>query len=218
MKTELIKEMVQHGEIAEVKRIYSMIETTLAEKRSACLVITSGSQGEGKTTITAGLSAYAARQNKKRVLAIDLNWYSPELHNCFDVDPFFDLEEFKQAGSVENLVQPSNVPGLDILAAVKPMVNGCGTSEDVHMLSSEMIKSARKSYDFIVVDTSSVFPTNRYMVDPTIISKHADCIALVTLANVTPRQKLKRTTMSLETSGATVLGVIVNQWRNPMYK
>jgi len=41
-------------------------------------------------------------------------------------------------------------------------------------------------------------------------------VALVVLANVTPRQPLKRSRMFLETAGANVLGVIVNQWKNPL--
>jgi Mrp family chromosome partitioning ATPase len=54
------------------------------------------------------------------------------------------------------------------------------------------------------------------MIDPVTMSKTADGVVLVALANVTPRQQLKRAHMFLETAGANVLGVIVNQWKNPI--
>jgi len=42
-------------------------------------------------------------------------------------------------------------------------------------------------------------------------------VVLVALANVTPRQKIKHARMLLETAGAHVVGVVVNQWKNPLF-
>jgi hypothetical protein len=54
------------------------------------------------------------------------------------------------------------------------------------------------------------------MMDPVSLSKVADGTALVVLANVTPRQRAKHAQVLLETAGANVLGVVVNQWRNSL--
>ena len=68
MTTSLSHEIDTHGELAEIKRIYSAIEVSLSQKKSACLLITSGARGEGKTTIATGIAAIAARQNGRRIL------------------------------------------------------------------------------------------------------------------------------------------------------
>jgi Mrp family chromosome partitioning ATPase len=34
----------------------------------------------------AGLAALAAKENGKRVLAMDLNWYAPSLHRLFGTE------------------------------------------------------------------------------------------------------------------------------------
>jgi Mrp family chromosome partitioning ATPase len=54
------------------------------------------------------------------------------------------------------------------------------------------------------------------MMDPVTIAKAADGVALVVMANVTPRQHVKRANLFLANAGANVLGVVVNQWKNPL--
>ena len=68
----------------------------------------------------------------------------------------------------------------------------------------------------VFIDSASVFPTNRYMIDPVAISRVADATIIVVMANATPRQQVKRALVSLETAGAKVLGVVANQWKNPI--
>ncbi len=212
----LIKKIGAFGEIAEIKRIYSVIESSLLQKNPACLVLASGAKGEGKTTMTAALSAFAANQGNKQVLAMDLNWYQPGLHNFFGLDLSFDMETLKQTDGIKSLTKPSGLEGLDVLTAVKPSKNDEVFTGEINALVADTIRKARKEYGFIVVDTSPMFPPNRHMIDPAIISKSADGVALVTLANVTPREHLKRATISLAMVNANVIGVIVNQWKNPI--
>jgi capsular exopolysaccharide synthesis family protein len=218
MESLQIKEMVaSQGELAEMKRIFSVIETSLLEKDHACLAVTSGVHHEGKTTIVAWLATTAARQNGKRVLAMDLHWYQPALHNCFDLNQTFDLDTLQQTASIKDLIQPSGIDQLDLMTAIQPGTNGNGTDADIYAICSKMINQAREAYDLVVVDTSPVYPPNRYMLDPTIIAKNTDGAVLVTLANVTPRRHLKRACMALETAGVNVVGVVVNHWKNSIH-
>ena len=39
---------------------------------------------------------------------------------------------------------------------------------------------------------------------------------MVVLANATPRQQVKRAQTTLDTAGTNIIGVIVNQWKNPI--
>jgi len=216
MENSLNKKVALHGEIAEIKRIYSAIESSLLKKNPACLVITSAVPGEGKTTVAAGLAAYAARQNNERVLAMDLNWYSPSLHQSFGLDLTFKFDALKSGASILDFVKSSGLENLDILPSVQSSEDSEVSFGEIDAQAVFMIKKARENYSFVVVDTSPMFPPNRRMIDPAIISKEADGVALVALANATPREDIKRATKTLEAAGANIIGVIANQWQNPM--
>ncbi len=215
MNPSLSKDVERLAELTEIKRIYSAIENSLMKSNPACLAVTSGSPGEGKTTMVATLSAIAARQSGKRVLAMDLHWHRPSLHQWFGLEPVLDIDDIRREKPIADMARPSGLDNLDILTAGKSILevklNGGASA-----LGTDIIRKARESYDLVVVDTNSIFPTNRRMMDPVAISKAADGVALVVLGNVTPRQQLKRSRVYLETAGANVLGAIVNQWKNPL--
>lgn len=214
MNQSVTREVKMLAEITEMKRIYSVIEHTL-DVNPACVAVTSGARGEGKTTVAAGLAAVAAIHAKKRVLAVDLNWYSPALHKVFGVDLTFDVDIYKRDNSIKEMIQQTDIQDLDILTARS---DRGGSQPDINefLLGKEIVREAREDYDFAVIDTSSIFPTNRHMMDPVNIAKIADGVAMVVLANETPRQLIKRARMFLETAGVNILGVVVNQWQNPM--
>ena len=46
-------------EVAEMKRVYSALEAALQHRKNVCIAVTSAEQGEGKTTMLAGLAALA---------------------------------------------------------------------------------------------------------------------------------------------------------------
>jgi Mrp family chromosome partitioning ATPase len=202
-------------EIAEIKRIYTAVKASLMKSTPACLAVTSAARGEGKTVIVAGLAAIAAQEEKKRILAVDLNWQDPALHRHFGLD-LIGAGSVKNGISVGELAKNSGINNLDILTAVQSGTDNGELYAEKHSIAAEIIKQARDAYDIIFVDTSKMFPTNRYMIDPVDISKNADGVALMVFANVTPRQQAKRAKTMLETAGANVLGFILNQWKNPM--
>ena len=214
MSQSISREVKMLAEIAEMKRIYSVIEQTL-NVNPACVAVTSGARGEGKTTVAAGLAAVAALHANKHVLAVDLNWYSPALHKMFGVDLTFDFDIYKRDNSIKEMIQPTGIQNLDILTARSDQSRS-RQEINKYLLGKEIVKQARENYDFTVIDTSSIFPTNRRMMDPVNIARIADGVAMVVLTNETPRQLIKRARMFLDTARVNVLGVVVNQWQNPM--
>jgi len=216
MNLSSVRKIELLAEIIEMKRIYSVIENSLLKSSPACLVVTSGAPGEGKTTIVAGLAAIAAHQSNNRVLAVDLHWHAPALHSCFGLEPTFDLDNFRREKSIAGMAISSGISKLDILTARQSAQNEAESDRDMFALATEIMNQAGKAYNFVVVDTPSIFPTNRRMMDPVTIAKAADGVALVVMANVTPRQHVKRANLFLANAGANVLGVVVNQWKNPL--
>ena len=213
MNANLPKETKALIQIAEMYRIYWTVEHMLLNTSPACLAITSATQKEGKSAMVVGLATMAAMKDKKRVLAIDLNWHNPSLHSYFNLK-LTPREYLLNGKHTEDNAQKSGVDNLDILTAAameNPEDENIGND-----LTDKLLNDARRSYDLIVVDTSRLFPVNRYMIDPLTVSRVADGVALVVLANSTSRQQVKRAKTALETAGANILGLVMNQWKNPL--
>jgi len=201
--------------ITELKRIYSVIENSFNNPSSTCIAVTSGEPGEGKTTIAAGLSNIAAQRKGKKVLAVDYNWYAPSLHHYYNVELTDNIEAFKKKKSIKAMIKPSGIENLDLLPAVKK--NGTLTPDDYDdRLNYKIVEKCREIYDLIIIDMSAAFPVNQRMIDPISLSKIADGVILVALTNVTAKQQIKRTSIAIESAGGNILGVIANQWKNPI--
>ena len=205
------------SELIEMKRIYSVIEHTLFKNNTACMVVTSGVPGGGKTTVVAGLSAVTAVQRNLRVLAVDLNWHRPDLHKWFGLTRKYDANDFDQGKSLLDLVQSTHLKNLDVLTATSTPHPDIDVGKDVNRVGKDIVHQARAAYDVVIVDASSIFPVNHCMMDPVALSMEADAAILVALASVTPRQELKRARMLLEAAGVYVAGVVVNQWKNILF-
>lgn len=204
------------GEIAEMRRTYTAIEKSFPDLGPRSLIVTSASTAEGKTLTVAGLAAVAARESEKRVLAIDLNWFRPALHTVFGLEQTFGIDRIRDDRAVMDLAQGSKIDRLDVLVAPIPEQNSVETGTDLNLLAEKIIKEARSAYDISIIDASALYPINRRMVDPAVFSWAADGVALVFLANKTPRIRVKRSLIALKTSGAKVLGVVVNQWERAL--
>jgi len=215
MNTILTEKMGLLSRITELKRIYSVIENSFNNPRATCIAVTSGEQGEGKTTVTAGLASIAAQKNGKQVLAVDYNWHSPSLHKYFDIELTDSVDDFRKKKSVKELIKPSGLNNLDILPAAKTDSSLNSTDYD-DSLNYKIIEKCKEAYDLIMIDMSAAFPVNQRMIDPISMSKITDGVILVALTNVTPRQQIKRTSIAIESAGGKILGAVANQWKNPI--
>ena len=206
------------AEIAETRRTYASLANMVARPagESTCVLVTSAARGEGKTLTAAGLALVAAQTDRKRTLVVDLNWFAPALHSAFGLDQKQSLGDLSGKGKLAALVQKSGFDRLDVLAA--PMREGShepvGIEESA--VAAELLRKARDSYDLILVDMPPVFPTNRRMIDPAGFGRLSDGVVLVVLANVTPRRDIVRAKGVLTSAGASIAGVVVNQWKNPL--
>jgi protein-tyrosine kinase len=201
------------AELAEGNRILTGIGNLATRETPFCCVITSAALGEGKTTLTSSLGMIAAKRAGKRILAIDMDWHSPGLHMCFGLVPEWDLEHCSRGKDIKALIRPSGLPNLDILTAPVSSGNGGNFSLENSDLAQSILKQARETYDFILVDTAAVFPTNRCMIDPVVLGSACDAVILVVLIGVTARQQVKRARMMLEDSSGNLAGVVVNHWK-----
>lgn len=216
MNSSTVGKLELLSRIAEMKRIYTVIESTL--KDSSCIVVASSIQGEGKSTLAAGLALAASKVSARKVLAVDFNWYAPKLHSIFEVEQIDNMSMYTDGGPIQRLIRHPAIMNLDILPAPKTSrsIPESGILP-IKLPVSELLNKAKESYGVVIVDTAPAYPTNQKMIDPIEICKSADGVVLVTLTNVTQRQELKRVCTAIETVGANILGVVANHWQNPLF-
>ena len=199
-------------QVAETKRVFFATEFALKDKLPAKLLVTSASQAEGKTLFSAALASVAAASGKHRVVALDLNWYHPALHRFFNLDMHYSSSKILDA-SLNDLVCASGCEALDILTAPADYDNHSRMNAQVLPEICRLIDHAKRNYDLAIIDSASIFPTNRMMMDPVMLSSMVDGVLLVVHTNATPKQTVKKAQKILEASGAKILGVIGNQRR-----
>jgi Mrp family chromosome partitioning ATPase len=199
-------------EVAETRRIVSAIEHAANRRMPTTLLVTSAAQGEGKSLLAAALAATAARGRQYRVIALDLNWHRPALHRFFDLELEHRCNTI-MAGRLTDLVRGAGQAGLDILSAPMDYDASARPSDEIFPAITRLIDQAREAYELVVIDSAAVFPTNRMMIDPVMLSRIVEGVALLILAGRTSRQQVRKAQKTLEAAGANLLGVVTNQWQ-----
>jgi protein-tyrosine kinase len=197
-------------QIAEVKRVLGATVHAMKSPGPATLLITSAAPGEGKSLFAAVLAVAAANSGRYRVAALDLNWHRPALHRFFDLTLNHSTKEIV-AAELSELVCPSGLDALAVLTAPQDYSDHDRLNARVFSVANRLIEQAKATYDLVIVDSAAIFPTNRMMMDPVMLSGLTDGVVMVVLIGATPRQQVRKAQKIMETAGANVLGVIANQ-------
>ncbi|MBD2090411.1 polysaccharide biosynthesis tyrosine autokinase [Microcoleus sp. FACHB-1515] len=169
------------------------------------LVISSAQPGDGKTTVALNLAQTVAMMGN-RVLLVDANLRSPQLHNKLDVSNLKGLSDVLTSGAtVESLIQKSALSdNLFVLPSGQP------TPEAVRLLASNRMQNlmhkARSSYDLVIYDT----PHLAGITDASFIAPYTDGILMVVSVAKTDRSMLMQAHNELRSFGLAEMGVVVN--------
>ena len=199
------------GILAETGRIFASIQAALKGINNPTIVISSATAQEGKSIFTAGLGIVASRNLKGKVLLIDNHWHAPSLHTFFDLKPNFNLTKSMADESLHEQVMTTPYKNLELLPA--PILEDKpGTTND----ALTIIRHLRNDYALTIIDSAAILSANHRMIDPISLAIETDGLVLTVLANQTPRQMVKKAQTMLEVSEARILGLIINQYCNPM--
>jgi capsular exopolysaccharide synthesis family protein len=168
------------------------------------LQITSPVSGDGKTTLAANLAVSIA-QSGKRVLLIDADLRRPHIHAIFGISAATGLGSII-LGEAEpaDSVQESGIPGLSLLPCgpIPPNPSELLTAPQF----KELLDSLRMQYDFVIVDT----PPLLAVTDPCVVAARVDAVLLNVRLTKNGRPAAMRAKDVLDTLGARVLGLVVN--------
>ena len=170
-----------------------------------CIVLTSATPSEGKTTAASNLAAILA-QRDTRVLLIDGDLRRPNIHHRFGLNGKIGLTTvLTGATKLEDTVQRvPEIPNLDILPSgpVPPF--------PTEMLSSEamdtILKRCGELYDYIVIDSPPILSVT----DGVILARQADAVVLVVRHGKSSKHVVRRARDLLLRSGAAITGIVLN--------
>ena len=178
------------------------------------LLVTSGSPGDGKTSVAVNLATAFVAENKK-VLLIDANFRQPTTEKLF---PKSDAGRLDDEGlsvgfglssvlvgqcSAQQAIRSSGIEGLDIIDAGLLPPNPAELLGSVRM--EEMLKQQRNNYDYIVLDSPPVLLIS----DAKVLAKRVDATVVVLNAAATHRGAAQRTIRELEDVDANVIGCVL---------
>lgn len=186
--------------------IYKTLQLTNEQPLSS-LMVTSATDGEGKTTLAIGLALTAARLHK-RVLLIDTDLRHPSLHSHLGMTNDQGLSNYIQAGQTRFAPIALTLAGttIDVMPA------GPVPSDPVQLLSSrsaqQLLAYAESAYDLVILDTPAILGS-------------ADVLQLASLCKAGVMvSRLDRTTQDDLTEAAALvssvnmLGVVANKYQD----
>ena len=168
------------------------------------VMITSASEGEGRTTVASQLAASLARAGKRTVI-VDADMRNPSLHRLFDLPISHGLCELLRGDTeMARAVRPTGVNGLWAVTA------GEFDSASVQAMSQDQIQPIlgrlRADFDYVIIDAAPVLS----LADALIIGQHVDGAVLSVMKDTSQVPKLYAANERLHGVGVRVLGAVVN--------
>ncbi|MDL9948869.1 polysaccharide biosynthesis tyrosine autokinase [Gordonia sp. ABSL11-1] len=193
---------------SEASEGYRRLRTNLSfasiDRPAKRILVTSPSQGEGKTTTSLNLAASIA-ESGKRVVLVDADLRKPTVASALGVNPAIGLTNLlADGGDFHEYVQGTGVTGLDVLAS------GPLPPNPSELLGSQRASSAfdqlATAYEYVIVDSPPVLPVT----DAVVLVQWMDGVILVVRAGSTRRHELSGAVNHLMSSSCTLLGSVVN--------
>lgn len=198
-----------HSVAAEsFRRVRANLQFLDASRPVHTHVITSSLPGEGKSTTAVNLSLVMAERGL-RVLLVDADLRSPSIADICGLEPAVGLSAVLIGeASIEVAAQPWQLLGLDVITSgVRPP----NPSQLIDSRAMELfLSNAAARYDVVIIDT----PPLLAVADAAVLARKTDGAIVVARAKSVRRAELAEAIHGLDTVGATVLGLLLNDVRD----
>lgn len=189
----------------QYRTIRTNIEFMAVDREIQAILVTSATQGEGKSTTSSNLAVAYAQQGKK-VLIIDTDMRRPTVHYTFKVANGLGLSSLlTRQAEKDKAILPTKIENLSILTA------GPIPPNPAELLSSRamehLVAQLREDFDVIIFDA----PPLLQVADSRITSKLTDGVVLVVGCTTSDRQRVLKAKEQLELAEAKILGVVLNR-------
>lgn len=187
-----------------IRGLRTVLQYSTQGSASRVFLVSSSSQGEGKTTVAINLAIVLARQGKTCLIDGDLR--NPMIEKALGVSGITGLADVL-SGRVSldyALVPIAGLPGLFLLPA-RPISTSPSDLIDSDPMRS-MLKLLREKFETIIIDSPPVIPFS----DGRCLASFADAVVLVGRYGRTTRRGITRGFQLLADVQAPVIGVVLN--------
>lgn len=213
-KREQVAKFISENKYSQFAEAMAGLRNLLDSPRyqpiSQVLLLMSTQPGEGKTITSCSL-AISSAQAGKRTLLVDFDLRRPRLARVWglkiDQEHSFshDLSRQGEAHDFPSLVMSSGVEHLDVIASLPP-----DNVNPASIMGSKVVpdffKWARANYDRIIIDS----PPFGIVGDVMTLASLVDSVMIMCCPDRTHFSPIQHAARSLGESGATVIGVVVN--------
>jgi capsular exopolysaccharide synthesis family protein len=189
----------------QFRALRTNLQFLLKGKEHQVIMLTSSASGEGKSFLTINLGSTIAISNKKVVL-VELDLRKPKITK--------ELGLAKEAGFTDYMISRLNKEDIIKSTSVHPNLflisSGTIPPNPAELLldkkTDELFAWLRTQFDYIIVDT----PPAGVVIDPVLISKHADAAIYVVRQKYTLKEQLKMINEFKQTEKLPNLSLLVN--------
>lgn len=191
------------GAAESMRMLRTNLRYLVVDQPPRSLVITSSSQGEGKSTVAANLARVLASAGQ-RVMMIDTDLRRPVLARTFGIDGSVGLTDVLAGrATLSDAVQQGDHPLLSILPAGRVPPNPSELLGSRRM--QQVIHALSKEY-FVLLDAPPLLPVT----DAGLLSVATDGAVVVYEVGVTRKEEVQLCTKILEQVGGKYLGSVLN--------
>lgn len=194
-----------------VKEAYKGIRTNVEfalEKESCKKIMVGGPDIGVGSTMTCLNLAVSFAQAGARVLVIDGDLRSPQLHLILDGETLLGLTDLLLENSKkEQVIQKSNYDNLDFISVGSKVLN---PSELLNLVKMrEIMQELEQHYEYIFVNV----PPINMVVDGRIVANQMDGVIMVVKQNETTYKDMENMINHLKKANAPILGAVINSCR-----
>jgi capsular exopolysaccharide synthesis family protein len=177
-----------------------------AANRIKSLLVVGSASGEGATTTATLLAAVLAKANHSRLLLVDANLRTPSLANLFHHtdDPRGLTDVVLNDVPLEEVIRPTPFGNLWVMTGGRPLSSPSYLFDEPRLV--DVLGTLREWYDLVILDGA---PVKDYS-DSFFLSAKVDGTIMVVAAEKTSIKIAQGTKRLLESSGAQILGAVLN--------
>jgi len=167
------------------------------------LMVTSSTQGEGKSMSAINLSIVLA-QTGVNVLLIDADLRRPRLHKTFRVPRGPGLTDYLVKGELDS-IHDTGIEHLSFLAAGTPPPNPAELL--IAPVMDGLLEGLKERYDYVIIDSAPVLG----LADPVVLSTKVQGVLLVSAAAYAGKTAVREAVKRLRSVQAPLVGTILNR-------
>ncbi|MFK7930057.1 MAG: GumC family protein [Myxococcota bacterium] len=175
-------------------------------RKTTTILVTSSLAGEGKTSLSVGLSIAFAQQGR-RVCLVEGDLRRPRLRGLFAPESVRGVADVLNGrATIEESIVSTEIPGMSVFPG------GKSPAGSVELLCSEafppVLDELNEMFDCVIIDT----PPAASLSDAVTLSRLVDAVVLVARAGRVSRSLVRHTIRRIQIVGSNVAGVVVNDY------